>query len=210
MRPIAAYSRQSVIVNLRLVLVESIRLALVYVQHFLHTLNHNQHDRLHNDRYLACEYRRRRRLNAKIFALCRLDPPKNEIVSYTISYTPYTFRFHFSGHAAMVLGSMRMFTFSHFILTALYSSAWLQQQQRNPPYTDIFHSFISFHSIVIYFVYFTHLVAEQQQKKEEKMLVKRKSNFLLICNATNRIHKFTIFFNFKRHTSIWERRNEMK
>lgn len=71
-------------------------------------------------------------VSAECQDLCTLPfRPTEKIKSCRIRYrtTEYhyhlqhTFRFHFSGHAAMVLGSMRMFTFSRYILIALYSSA---------------------------------------------------------------------------------------
>lgn len=102
-------------------LVESNRLTL--------PCTYNVFYKLHKDRCLVCVCVS---VSAECQDFCTLPfRPTEKIKSCRIRYrtTEYhyhlqhTFRFHFSGHAAMVLGSMRMFTFSRYILIALYSSA---------------------------------------------------------------------------------------
>lgn len=109
--------------------------------------------------------------------------------------TIHTFRFHFSGHAAMVSGSMRMFTFSHYILIALYFSAWFQKKIHTR--TLFIRSFV--HSIVIYFFFCTPDCHKRRKKRIQR------ENLIFINKQYN-----TAFINsrfFERHT---DKKEEMK
>lgn len=81
---------------------------------------------------------------------------------------------------------------------------WIQQkqQQRNPLCADIFHLFVSFHSIINYFVFFLHTPDCQITRRENQIFINKQYN-------KQRIHKFTIFFFLEKHTTE-ERRNGMK